>query len=224
VKNLPAVQDGAGDGTGALDHSESYAPMEPVATPLAPRAVDRRRIELGVRTIMDGIGMDPNGPGLRDTPARVARMYEELCSGLTADPFALLNVELETAHDELVLVRDISFVSLCEHHLLPVVGKAHVGYLPGPAGRITGLSKLARLIDALARRPTLQERLTAQAADALQEGLDASGAIVVIEAEHQCMTIRGVQKLGAITTTTAARGVFQRDDELRREALSLLLR
>jgi GTP cyclohydrolase I len=185
------------------------------------REFDFEKVERGVRLLLEGIGEDLSRPGMRDTPARVARMYEELTTGLREDPSEVLQVVFEEGHDEMVMVRDIPMQSNCEHHLLPFVGKAHVAYIPGQ-GRITGLSKLARLVDGLAKRPQVQERLTSQVADALVERLHPLGALVVIEAEHLCMTMRGVRKPGAITVTSAVRGVFRDSMPTRLEAMNLI--
>jgi GTP cyclohydrolase I len=169
------------------------------------------------------VGEDPDRPGLRDTPARVARAYTETFAGLHLDPKSVLTTSFEENHEELVLVKDIEVFSVCEHHLVPFHGVAHVGYIPGTHGRITGLSKLARLVDAYARRPQVQERLTAQVADALMEKLDPQGVIVVIECEHLCMSMRGVRKPGARTVTSAVRGVFNKSVAARAEAMSLII-
>jgi GTP cyclohydrolase IA len=185
------------------------------------RAFDQDKVERGVRLLLEGIGEDLGRNGLRDTPARVARMYEEITSGLRSDPADVLLV-FEDGHDELIMVRDIPMASICEHHLLPFVGKAHVAYIPNEQGRITGLSKLARLVEGLARRPQVQERLTTQIADAIMERLEPRGAMVVIEAEHLCMTMRGVRKPGAVTVTSAVRGQFRDAMSTRMEAMNLL--
>ena len=184
--------------------------------------VDLDRVAAGVREILAGIGEDPDRDGLRDTPARVARMYAEVFEGLDKDAHEPLSTTFEIDHQELVLVRDIRFHSLCEHHLLPFHGVAHVGYIPGN-GRVTGLSKLARLVHVYARRPQVQERITTQIADALMGELGAAGAIVVLEAEHQCMSMRGVRAEGARTVTSAVRGQL-RDGATRAEAMSLIQR
>lgn len=183
---------------------------------------DLDRIEAAVREILAAIGEDPDRDGLLNTPARVARMYAEVTSGLTQDPAAHLTTTFEADHDELVLVRDISFSSMCEHHMLPFIGVAHIGYLPGRSGRITGLSKLARVVDGYARRLQVQERLTTQIASALESVLEPIGAIVVVEAEHLCMSIRGVAKPGALTITSAVRGQFRDDPRSRAEVMSLI--
>jgi GTP cyclohydrolase I len=188
----------------------------------AEPAFDPAKVERGVRLILEGIGEDLDRDGLRDTPGRVARMYEEITSGLREDPTQVLQSVFEEGHDEMVMIRDIPLASICEHHLVPFVGKAHVAYIPNEAGRITGLSKLARLVDGLARRPQVQERLTAQIADAMVERLEPRGALVVIEAEHLCMSMRGVRKPGAVTVTSAVRGSFRDSMSTRLEAMNLL--
>ena len=185
------------------------------------RPVDLGRLSAAVVEILEAIGEDPQRDGLLRTPERVAKMYEEVFAGLQEDPEHHLEVQFEAEHDEMVMVRDIAFYSMCEHHLLPFVGKAHVAYVPGEAGKITGLSKLARLVEAYARRPQVQERLTSQVADKLMEVLDPRGALVVIEAEHHCMSMRGVQKPGSLTITSAVRGIFL-SDATRAEALQLI--
>jgi GTP cyclohydrolase IA len=183
---------------------------------------DLAKVEHGVRLILDGMGEDLGRPGMRDTPARVARMYEEITTGLREDPSEVLEVLVEEGHDEMVMVRDIPLYSICEHHLLPFVGKAHVAYIPNERGQITGLSKLARLVDGFAKRPQVQERLTTQIADALMKRLDPQGALVVLEAEHLCMSMRGVRKPGSITVTSAVRGVFRASMPTRMEAMNLI--
>jgi GTP cyclohydrolase IA len=188
----------------------------------AEQAFDPAKVEQGVRLILEGIGEDLGRDGLRDTPGRVARMYEEITSGLREDPTRVLEAVFEEGHDEMVMVRDIPLYSLCEHHLTVFHGKAHVAYIPNERGRITGLSKLARLVEGLARRPQVQERLTAQIADAMVERLEPRGALVVIEAEHLCMSMRGVRKPGAITVTSAVRGSFRDSMSTRLEAMNLL--
>ncbi len=188
----------------------------------APRGVDLAKVEAGVRLILEGIGEDLDRPGLRETPARVARMYEEITSGLRQDPARVLDAVFDEGHDELVMVRDIPMYSVCEHHLTVFHGKAHVAYIPNEQGRITGLSKLARLVDGLARRPQIQERLTAQIADAMVERLQPRGALVVIEAEHLCLSMRGVRKPGTVTVTSAVRGSFRDSMSTRLEAMNLL--
>ena len=183
--------------------------------------VDIERIEAAVAEILEALGEDPQRDGLLRTPARVAKMYAEVFAGLREDPAHHLEVQFEAGHDEMVMVKDIPFYSMCEHHLLPFVGQAHVAYVPGEHGKITGLSKLARLVEAYARRPQVQERLTSQVADKLMQALDPRGALVVIEAEHLCMSMRGVQKPGSLTLTSAVRGLFL-SDATRAEALQLL--
>ncbi len=183
---------------------------------------DRERAEAAVRELLIAVGEDPDREGLVETPARVARAYEEVFAGLQEDPTAQLEKTFSEDHRELVLVRDIPIYSTCEHHLVPFYGKAHIGYIPGPEGKVTGLSKLARLVDLYARRPQVQERLTAQVADAIVDKLDASAVIVVIECEHLCMAMRGIRKPGATTTTSAVRGGFQTNAASRAEVLSLI--
>ncbi len=185
--------------------------------------VDLPRIERAVREILLAIGEDPDRDGLKRTPGRVARAYAELYAGLRVDAEHVLTTSFEADHEEMVLVRDIDVMSSCEHHLLPFHGVAHVGYIPGTDGRITGLSKLARLVEVYARRPQVQERLTAQIADTLMKALDPRGVIVVIECEHMCMAMRGIQKPGACTVTSAVRGLLQVDPKSRAEAMSLIL-
>ncbi|MHC1558673.1 GTP cyclohydrolase I FolE [Actinomycetospora sp. C-140] len=196
----------------------------PVGTALAPgwQGFDAPRAEAAVRELLLAIGEDPDREGLRDTPARVARSYQELFAGLGTDPAEVLERTFDEGHEELVLVRDIPMFSMCEHHLLPFHGVAHVAYIPGSKGFVTGLSKLARLVDLYARRPQVQERLTSQIADALDERLDTRGALVVIDAEHQCMSARGVRKPGARTTTSAVRGILKSSASTRAEALNLI--
>ena len=186
--------------------------------------IDTARAEAAVRELLLAIGEDPDRPGLVDTPARVARAYAETFAGLTQDPYEVLSTTFDEDHDELVLVRDIPMYSTCEHHLVPFHGRAHVGYIPGEDGRVTGLSKLARLVEVYARRPQVQERMTRQIADALHDGLKPQGVIVVIEAEHLCMAMRGVRKPGAITMTSAVRGIFRDNAATRAEAMSLIAR
>lgn len=183
--------------------------------------VDLPRIEAAVRDILEAVGEDADRDGLQRTPARVARMYAEVFAGLHEDPSRHLDVQFEAGHDEMVLVKDIPFYSMCEHHLVPFAGRAHVAYIPSADGRLTGLSKLARLVEAYARRPQVQERLTSQVADAMMDSLEPKGALVVVEAEHLCMSMRGVQKPGAITVTSAVRGQF-RSEATRAEAMNLI--
>ena len=185
------------------------------------RGIDQPRIEAAVSEILAAIGEDPTREGLIDTPRRVAEAYAYLFAGLSEDPKRHLEVGFSEEYRDLLLIRDIPFGALCEHHLLPMVGKAHVGYVP--RGRIVGLSKLARLVEGYARRPQLQERLSTQIADALYEELGSSGSIVVIEASHSCMTLRGVQKPGSVTVTAVVRGVLE-EPERRAEAMALISR
>lgn len=185
-------------------------------------AFDQARAEAAIRELLFAVGEDPDREGLAETPARVARAYAETLSGLHTDPTDVLDKTFNEDHRELVLVRDIHFYSMCEHHLVPFFGKAHVGYIPGKSGRVTGLSKLARLVEGFAKRPQVQERLTSQIADALMDKLEASAVIVVIEAEHLCMAMRGVRKPGANTVTSAVRGGFQTSASSRAEALALI--
>lgn len=186
--------------------------------------VDLGRIEKAVREILIALGEDPDRDGLRRTPARVARAYAELFAGLRVDPNRVLTTTFEACHEEMVLVRDIELFSLCEHHLLPFRGVAHIGYIPGTHGRITGLSKLARLVEVYSKRPQVQERLTSQIADLLQDALEARGVIVVLDCEHLCMAMRGIQKAGARTVTSAVRGLLREDPKSRAEAMSLIVR
>lgn len=184
--------------------------------------IDKERIRTAVRMIIEAIGEDPTREGLRETPRRVAEMYEEIFAGLYLDPARHLEVIFSEDHDELILVRGIPFYSLCEHHFLPFHGEAHVAYIP-KGGRVTGLSKLARVVEEFARRPQMQERLTAQIADTLMEKLKPAGVAVVIEAEHLCMSMRGVNKPGSRTVTSAVRGCFRDDEKTRAETLSLIM-
>jgi len=186
--------------------------------------IDTGRIERAVREILLAIGEDPDRDGLAETPARVARAYAEQFSGLAQRPEDVLATVFDADYDELILVRDIEVYSTCEHHLVPFFGLAHVGYIPNEKGQITGLSKLARLVDVYARRPQVQERMTSQIADALMTVLEPRGALVVIEAEHLCMSMRGVRKPGAKTVTSAVRGIMRDSDRTRAEAMSLLMR
>ena len=190
-------------------------------TPEVP-PVDQERIKRAVREILLAIGEDPERDGLLDTPGRVARMYAEQFAGLRQQPEDVLTTVFDAEHDEIVLVRDIEMYSMCEHHLVPFFGKAHIGYIPSEKGEITGLSKLARLVDVYARRPQVQERMTCQIADSLMRILEPRGVIVVLEAEHLCMSMRGVRKPGAKTVTSAVRGIFRRDARTRSEAMSML--
>ena len=202
---------------------------EYVPDPVAPApeqtttSVDVDRVARAVREILEAIGEDADRDGLRDTPQRVARMYAEVFGGLHQDPADVLTTVFDADHDEMVLVKDIDVAAFCEHHLVPFIGVAHVGYIPNGSGRITGLSKLARLVDLYARRPQVQERLTTQIADAVENHLEPRGVIVVIEAEHMCMTMRGVRKPGSRTVTSAVRGQFRESVSTRSEAMSLIL-
>ncbi|WP_373298336.1 GTP cyclohydrolase I FolE [Nakamurella endophytica] len=193
------------------------------AVPGRPRTFDATRAEAAVRELLLACGEDVDREGLRQTPARVARSFAEQFAGLHQEPDSVLDTVFDENHAELVLVKDIPMFSTCEHHLLPFFGQAHVGYIPGRDGRVTGLSKLARLVDGYARRPQVQERLTTQIADALMRRLDPAGVIVVLEAEHLCMSMRGVRKPGSRTTTSAVRGVFQTGASTRAEAMSLIM-
>ena len=184
--------------------------------------VDEPRVQRLIRELLEAIGEDPDREGLVDTPRRVADMYVELFEGLEADPGEHLRVTFEESHDEMVMVRDIPFTSLCEHHLVPFMGLAHVAYLPGSEGRIAGLSKMARLVEGFARRLQVQERLTTQIVEAMERELQPQGSIVVLEAEHFCMSMRGVKKAGATTVTSAVRGVFRDDASYRAEALQYI--
>lgn len=182
--------------------------------------IDQNRIKLAVREIIEAIGEDPSREGLLETPRRIAEMYAELFSGLFEEPLAVLGAGFEEEHKEMVILKDIPFYSLCEHHFLPFHGRAHVGYVP--EGRVVGVSKIARVVDIYARRPQMQERLTSQVADAIMQGLAPDGVAVVIEAEHLCMTMRGIQKPGAVMVTSAIRGGFRRRGVTRSEFLALV--
>ncbi len=208
-----------------LDGSHDLNVPDPLPLPpeMAP-SVDRARIEAAVREILAAIGEDPDRDGLLDTPARVARMYAETCAGLHEDPARHLKVTFDAGHDEMIMVRDIALYSMCEHHLVPFFGTAHVAYIPNTDGRVTGLSKLARLVDGFARRPQVQERLTTQVADAIEATLAPRGVLVVVEAEHMCMAMRGIRKAGASTVTSAVRGIFRSDAAARAEAMRFIER
>ncbi len=184
--------------------------------------MDQTRIENAVREILAAVGEDPTRDGLLDTPARVARAYTELLGGYQEDPGDHLDRQFEVDHDEMVIVRDIPFSSLCEHHMLPFIGRAHVAYIPGRDGKVCGLSKLARVVDGYAKRLQVQERLTVQVADAMVQRLNATGVLVTMEAEHLCMTMRGARKPGAVTTTSALRGLIKKNPATRAEALRLI--
>ena len=193
------------------------------AVTLQTPVFDQPRAEAAVRELLLAVGEDPTRHGLEETPARVARAFREMFAGLYTNPDTVLDTTFDEQHDELVLVKQIPMYSTCEHHLVAFHGVAHVGYIPGVDGRVTGLSKLARLVDLYAKRPQVQERLTAQIADAMERKLKPRGVIVVIEAEHLCMAMRGVRKPGAVTTTSAVRGLFKTSDASRSEALDLIL-
>jgi len=206
------------------DDEVSAARVEHV-TGISPAEVfDHAKIERAVRMLLEAIGEDPDRPGIVDTPARVARAYDEIFAGVLVDPADVISVTFDEAHDEIVMMRDIPFHSMCEHHLVPFMGEAHVAYLPGKDGRITGLSKLARLVDVCAKRPGLQERMTTMIADALERALEPRGVLVVIEARHLCMEMRGIRKPGASTVTSTVRGIFRDNEKTRAEAMALLRR
>ncbi len=213
--DVPADATATGDGR-----------ARPAAAPVTPsgRTFDAVRAEAAVRELLLAVGEDPDREGLRDTPARVARAYREVFDGLFCEPDSVLDTVFDEGHQELIVVRDIPVYSTCEHHLVPFHGVAHIGYIPGKSGKVTGLSKLARVVDLYAKRPQVQERLTSDVADAMVRKLDPRGAIVVIEAEHLCMSMRGIRKPGATTTTSAVRGLFQSSAVSRGEALDLILR
>ena len=192
------------------------------ARPPHPGLVDKPKIERAVREILEAVGEDPDREGLRRTPQRVAEMYEEIFAGLADDPADHLSVTFAADHDEMIMVKDIPLYSMCEHHLVPFLGRAHVAYIPNANGRITGLSKLARLVESYARRPQVQERLTSQIADEIDEKLAPRGALVVVEAEHLCMSMRGVQKPGSTTVTSAVRGLFRDNPATRAEAMAFI--
>lgn len=195
---------------------DSVQPLHPTPT------FDREAIVEAVRNILVAIGEDPSRDGLLNTPDRVADMYEELFSGIGQNPVEELDVLFDAGHDEMIMVKDIPLYSVCEHHVLPFVGKAHVAYIPNKSGQITGLSKLARLVDTLSKRPQVQERLTTQIADAIEQALDPRGVLVVIEAEHLCMSMRGVRKPGSRTVTSAVRGQFRKSEATRAEAMGFI--
>jgi GTP cyclohydrolase I len=213
LTQYPAVET---DGV-AHDGADHDGADRPVIGP-----VDLPRIQRAVSEILAAIGEDPTRDGLVDTPARVARMYAEIFSGLREEPAEQLKVTFEAHHDEMVMVKDIDVYSMCEHHLIPWHGRAHVAYIPNDEGRITGLSKLARLVEGFARRPQVQERLTTQVADTIEATLAPAGVLVVVEAEHLCMSMRGVRKPGALTVTSAVRGVFRDNAATRNEAMSFV--
>ena len=186
--------------------------------------VDHERIVAAVRTILEAIGEDPSRDGLVRTPERVAEMYEELFGGERGDPAEVLDVVFDAGHDEMIMVRDMVLQGMCEHHLIPFIGRAHVAYIPNENGQITGLSKLARLVDMLSRRPQVQERLTTQIADTIERALEPRGVLVVLEAEHLCMSMRGVRKPGSQTVTSAVRGIFRNHPATRAEAMNFISR
>jgi GTP cyclohydrolase I len=205
-------------------HDDDFDATRPLVDGVHAPEVDQPRIAAAVREILAAIGEDGERDGLKDTPARVARLYAEVCSGLHQEPAHHLSTTFEAGHDEMVMVRDIPLYSLCEHHLIPFLGKAHVAYIPNGTGRVTGLSKLARLVDGYAKRPQVQERLTRQIADAIEAELEPQGVLVVIEAEHLCMSMRGVRKPGASTVTSSVTGIFRDNVATRAEAMRFLER
>ncbi len=196
------------------------ARLEPV--PNETGAFDREKVVAAVRQLLEGLGENLQREGIDETPERVADMYEEILAGQWQDPASVLKVRFEAEHDEMIMVRDIPLYSLCEHHLIPFIGKAHVAYIPAKDGKITGISKLARVVDVCAKRLQVQERLTTDIADAIEQALEPRGVLVVIEAEHLCMTMRGVKKPGSSTVTSAVRGIFRRDARTRSEAMGLI--
>jgi GTP cyclohydrolase IA len=201
------------------------SPEDKNVRPLRPAGgVDEARIEQAVRSILEAIGEDPERNGLVQTPERVAKMYAEIFGGLHQDPAEELKVVFEAGHDEMIMIRDLPLYSLCEHHLIPFMGSTHVAYIPNEKGQITGLSKLARVVDILARRPQVQERLTTQIADVIENALEPRGVLVVIEAEHLCMSMRGIQKPGSQTVTSAVRGIFRDNEATRAEAMNFISR
>jgi GTP cyclohydrolase I len=197
-------------------------PIKPLIDGVHAPEIDQERIAAAVREILFAIGEDPDRDGLLDTPNRVARMYAEICAGLHQEPSEHLATMFEADHDEMVMVRDIPMYSLCEHHLIPFIGKAHVAYIPNRSGNVIGLSKVARLVDGYAKRPQVQERLTRQVADALEEHLQPRGVLVVMEAEHLCMSMRGVRKAGSSTVTSSVTGIFRANVATRAEAMRFL--
>jgi GTP cyclohydrolase I len=220
VTELDEAADASRDGADGMRGGRMTG-IDPIHFPLRVGEFDHDRIVTAVREILIGIGEDPDRDGLRDTPERVARAYAEMFGGLRQDPEKVLATVFDLGHDELVLVKDIEVWSVCEHHLVPFTGVAHVGYIPSREGKITGLSKLARLVDIYAKRPQVQERLTTQVADAINRILEPRGVIVVIECEHLCMTMRGVRKPGSKTITSAVRGQL-RNAATRAEAMGLI--
>lgn len=213
------------EGGGEVSRAEAAAQRIRQLTGVTPaRSFDHAKIEQAVRMLFEAIGEDPDRPGIAETPARVAREYDEIFAGLLIDPAEVLSVTFDEAYDEIVMVRDIEFHSMCEHHLVPFTGQAHVAYLPNAAGQVTGLSKIARLVDVCAKRPGLQERMTTMIADALERALEPRGVMVVVEARHLCMEMRGVRQPRAQTVTSTVRGKFRDDPKTRTEALTLLRR
>ena len=212
----------------AIERAEGIAASQRRVRPITgiepSRTFDHDKIERAVRLLFEAIGEDPDRPGIADTPARVAREYDEIFAGLLVDPADVLSVTFDESYDEIVMMRDIEFHSMCEHHLVPFTGHAHVAYLPNANGQVTGLSKLARLVDVCAKRPGLQERMTAMIADALERALEPRGVMVVVEARHFCMEMRGIRKPGAQTVTSTVRGKFRDDPKTRAEAMMLLKR
>ncbi|MEZ5246488.1 MAG: GTP cyclohydrolase I FolE [Acidimicrobiales bacterium] len=205
-------------------NDDDFDAIRPLIDGVHAKEVDQPRITAAVREILEAIGEDPDRDGLKNTPSRVARMYAEVCAGLHQDPAEHLSTTFEAGHDEMVMVRDIPLYSLCEHHLIPFLGKAHVAYIPNENGRVTGLSKLARLVDGYAKRPQVQERLTRQVADAIEAELHPQGVLVVIEAEHLCMSMRGVRKAGSSTVTSSVTGIFRDNVATRAEAMRFIER
>ncbi|MDG2026435.1 MAG: GTP cyclohydrolase I FolE [Acidimicrobiales bacterium] len=207
-----------------MSHDDDFDNDRPLLNGVHAPEIDQPRIAAAVREILEAIGEDLTRDGVIDTPDRVARMYAEVCSGLHQEPAEHLAKTFEAGHDEMVMVRDIPLYSLCEHHLIPFLGKAHVAYIPNETGRVTGLSKLARLVDGYAKRPQVQERLTRQIADAIEDQLHPRGVLVVLEAEHLCMSMRGVRKPGASTVTSSVTGIFRENVATRAEAMRFLER
>jgi GTP cyclohydrolase I len=207
-----------GAGTGTMAHTGDGAVAGDVEP---PTGFDHDKLVAGVQLLLEGLGLDTEDPRFAETPERVARMYDEVFAGLLMDADAVIDKVFNEQHDELVMVRDIPFVSMCEHHLVPFLGRAHVGYIPNAQGQVTGLSKLARLVDVVAKQPNMQERLTSTIADTLVDRLHPRGVLVVVEAEHLCMTMRGVRKPGAMTVTSAVRGIIREQAATRAEAMAL---
>jgi GTP cyclohydrolase IA len=222
VHRLPDLPIGGEGESRPPTHEEAIARVRHITGVEPQGAFDHAKIEAAVRMLFEAIGEDPDRPGIADTPARVAREFDEIFAGLLVDPIDVLSVTFDEAHDEIVMMRDIPFHSMCEHHLVPFTGHAHVAYLPNENGQVTGLSKLARLVDVCAKRPGLQERITMMIADALEKALAPRGVMVVVEARHLCMEMRGIRKSGAETVTSTVRGVFRTDPSTRAEALTLL--